>query len=490
MTSSFRGSMAMKILAALLVLATATSPASSQGMKSWDRTTKAGPDAQVPGWFINLGLTGARARIRAEALTSLEVAWVFEGTPAHKKLNVGDRIVGANGRRFETPHRFGYGMDKFGYDGPIMDFGHALEKSQGSKQLKGLLTLDVVREGKRRKVKLKLTTKYGSFSKTYPYDCKKTDRILKEACAYLVKRQRRNGTWHNRPHINAFAMLTLLACGKKKYRAQTELAARAFAKATTDRIDYKGLDCWKYGLYGIALAEYYLATREKWVRRELREIDRWLQQARAPNGGWGHRPWGRPGGNGYGAINMITMQAKMAWALMARCGIAIDKQQFKGTHDFVAKGTNRIGYVWYKDGGARKPGYADMGRTGAAALAHYLSPFGGQAYREFALRSARCIGEHHKTFADTHGSPLLGLAWTGLGAAVDARSFRSLLDHNRWYFAMSHTPEGTFYYQPNRDGNAQDYGADPRLSATAATALILAVKHKSLQVTGAPLIQR
>jgi hypothetical protein len=77
------------------------------------------------------------------------------------------------------------------------------------------------------------------------------------------------------------------------------------------------------------------------------------------------------------------------------------------------------------------------------------------------------------------------MVWTALGAATDPPSFRKLMDHNRWAFSLSQCPDGTFYYQPNRDNNPQDYAAAPRLSATAATALILTIKQKQLQMTGA-----
>ena len=50
-----------------------------------------------------------------------------------------------------------------------------------------------------------------------------------------------------------------------------------------------------------------------------------------------------------------------------------------------------------------------------------------------------------------------------------------------------HGGDGTFYYQPNRDNNPQDYAANPRLAATAVTALILTAKHKQLQIAGAKL---
>ena len=243
-------------------------------------------------------------------------------------------------------------------------------------------------------------------------------------------------------------------------------------------IDYTAYDCWTHSLYGIYLGEYYLVTREEWVLPELEEINRWLPKAQMANGGWGHRPAERPGGNGYGAINILAMQCKMTWALIDRCGLSIDEEGFKSAHEFAKRGTNDIGYVWYADslGG---DGHADMGRTGAAALAHGLAS-NRRGYSEYALRSARCIGTNPDTFPDTHGSPILGMAWTALGAAIDRDSFRRMMDENRWWFTLAQCPDGTFYYQPNRDNNAQDYEAAPRLSASAVTALILCMKDRRL----------
>ncbi len=454
---------------------------------TWSKTTRTGPDAQVPGWFINLGITGARAKIPDDQPKVLEVTFVFKDTPAAGALRIGDKIVGANGKLFTTAHKFGYGVDKFGYEGPMMDFGNALEASQGQ-ILKGRLAIEVVRDGQRKRVDLKLPTKYGRYSKTYPYNCAKTDRVFAELCAYLVRKQRDSGTWSGRPHINAFATLALMGANRKEYMPAVKKAVREMARSTTTEISAGGLSSWRYGLYGTVLGEYYLLTGEKWVPAELQEINEWLFKAQAPNGGWGHRPWIVVGeGNGYGPICVITMQCKMAWSLMQRCKLIVEPKRFAAAHAFAVKGTNSFGYVWYKDGGAGNSRYADMGRTGAAALAHYLSPSGGKAYHDYAKRATKCIGDHPKTFPDTHGSPLLGMAWTALGAAVDPPSLRKLMDHNRWSLSLAHCPDGTFYYQPNRDNNSQDYSFDPRVSASAATALILALKNRSLQITGAKL---
>jgi len=476
-----------------VLLLTMVMPAWGLDRPPWDKlTTKVGPDAEVPGWYINLGITGARAMITPEEPTKLLVMFVFKDTPAFGKLEKGDKIIGANDRAFLTPHKFGYGMGKFGYEGPMMDFGNALEESQGRRA--GKLVLEVLRGDQKLKAQVQLTTRYGSFSQTYPFACKKTDIILKETCAYLLKEQKPDGTWSGRPHINAFAALALLGSGDKAYLPAVKKAMEAMARSTNGKIQYGGLPCWQYGLYGIALSEYYLITREPWVLPELQEINQWLALAQHPQttapervhipGGFGHGPYNREGGNGYGAFNVVTAQAMMAWALMQRCGLSVDPRQSRAAHEFIAMGTNKIGYVWYADG-VGGTGYADMGRTGASALAHYLYPTDREAYKAFSRLNAECIGNHPDTFIDTHGCPLLGMVWTAFGAATDPPSLRNLMDHNRWAFSLSQCPDGTFYYQPNRDNNPQDYAAAPRLSATAATALVLTIQQKQLQMTGA-----
>lgn len=441
-------------------------------------------------WPINLGITGALGDLKPDAPTTIVITHILPDTPAHGQLKVGDKIIGVNGRPFKTPHKFGYGMQKFGYEGPLMDFGNALEESQGTK-LNGKFTLDILRGSTKKTVELKLSTKWGQFSKTFPYRCKKTDIILNDLYEYLLKTQKRDGSWHGRPHYNMFASLALLASGKKEHLPAVKRATQFMARSTNDQIDYRGYDCWKQGLYGVALGEYYLATKERWVLKELDEINRWLVKAQFEKhyrsgkgmGGWGHRPAHRPGGNGYGPICLISAQAKAAWGLISECGLEVNKERYKLAHEFLAKGTNNIGYVWYKDGNGGNNKYADMGRTGASATAHAINPFKDKAYTEYALKSARCIGKNYNTFFDTHGSAILGMGWTALGASVDEKSFNTLMRKHIWFFNLSHCPDGTFYFMPNRDPNAQDYRAAKHLSASSTMALIFSIRNKSLRIT-------
>lgn len=454
----------------------------------WNVKTNVGPDAAVGGWFINLGPTGMRAKLLRDEPTVLEVQYVFPGSPADGKVKKGDKITGANGKKCKTPHQFGYGVDVFGGEGPFMDFGNALYDSQTGKRLNGKLTLRLIREGEPMTVELTVKTQK-PFASTFPFDCERSDELFDRICKYLAGRQRENGLWHGRPHINGYAMLTLLGSGKPQYMPHVKRAAKRMAEITSDDYlkDTGGHPCWRYGIYGICLGEYYLATGEKWVLPELEQINKWLLGGQH-RGGWGHKPWEGEGKNGYGPINAITAQAKTAWGLMARCGIEIDADRYREAHQFIDRGTNAFGYVWYKDGGKGNKRWADMGRTGIAALAYYVSPIGGKEYLERAKLHSKCIGDHPQTFPDTHGSPLLGMGWTALGAAVERPHLRKLLDYNRWWIVLAECEDGTYVYQPNRDNNPQDYAADPRLSATAAMGLIFSVKEQRLAIMGAKTV--
>lgn len=96
----------------------------------WGQRATSGPDAEVPGWFYNLGLTGLRAQLVADQPKALLIKYVFPKTPADGHVEVGDFIIGAGGRMFQEPHRDGYGEKVFGADGPISELESVLEASQ------------------------------------------------------------------------------------------------------------------------------------------------------------------------------------------------------------------------------------------------------------------------------------------------------------------------------------------------------------------------
>ncbi|MCU0608572.1 MAG: DUF6288 domain-containing protein [Chitinispirillaceae bacterium] len=466
----------------------------------WNRATITPPDNEVPGFFINLGITGARAKVSEANLRALQVAYVFANTPAHGKLQIGDLIVGANGKAFVTDLKNGYGMDKFGGDGPCMDFGYALEESQAGN---GILSLNIRRNSQNLTVQLNIGTKYGSYSKTFPYNCSKTDLILSELYPFIAGKQNSNGSWGGGVET-WFAGLALLSSGDPQYIPHVKKAAQYFASITKADTtgQMEGLTVWNYVFAGILLSEYYLATHEQWVLRELEEINSWLIDAQftdlSQQWGWTHGPasplniggWGHnPAYEGYGPTNQHTGLALTAMSLMKLCGINVDLSRMELGYNAINRGTGQNGYVWYSPviccGGPND--YADMGRTGVSALAHYFAPFSDIKYKERAKLNARCIGydNRFKSFPDTHGSPHLGMIVTAMGVHIsDDQGFRNLMDYHRWWFSLAQTHEGNqFVGQPSRDAGGS-YGYGSRISASAVAALVLAAKNKTLVLTG------
>ncbi len=465
----------------------------------WNQKARSGPDSKVPGWFYNLGITGLRAQLVADEPKALLIKYVFPKSPADGLVKEGDLVVGAGGRMFQEKHRNGYGEKVFGADGPISELAQVLEECQGADR-KGKLPL-MLRRGKEVvEVELEVGQKYGTYAPTFPNKCKKSDLILAELLEYIVDHQQKDGSFGDPVH-NTFAPLALLASGEAKYMPAIERNVK-FHCGVTKAKDLSLIN-WSYMSAAIVLSEYYLATGEKWVIPELQKVhdliaksqyldmsqinpkskkshpDDYPKGPKDSHGGWGHNP----GFEGYGPIAMLTGQGALAYSLMHRCGIKIDRKNHDAAYEFLKRGTGKNGYVWYGDKkGGGPENWADMGRTGAAGIANFLSPYEGGAYKEQSLLHAQAIGKHPQSFPDTHGSPMMGMAYAVLAASVDADSFRKLMDANRWWFTMAHCTDGSFYYQPNRDNSY--YGSDARTLASSVTAFILTVSKRGLVMTG------
>lgn len=470
----------------------------------WNQRADSGPDAEVPGWYYNLGLTGIRAELVAKEPKALLVKHVFARTPAHGVVKLNDLIVGAAGKMFQHPHRNGYGMEIFGADGPVAELAEALEACQGPSGT-GLLGLTLERDKKKIEVELKIGNKYGAYAATYPAHCPKSDKILNELLDYIAKQQNEDGSFGDPVH-DTFSALAMLASGEERYRADVERNLRHLCKSIdeTGKNDRKyGLINWTYMGAAIVLSEYYLATRKSWVLPELEKIHALLKEGQyldmsqidpkskkshpdsypkgpqQAHGGWGHNP----GFEGYGPIAMITAQGALAYSLMQRCGIKIDRSRHEAAYKFLKRGTGKNGYMWYADEpGGGPDDWADMGRTGAAGVANFLSPYSDNEYRRQALMHSRVIGDHPQSFPDTHGSPIMGMVYTALAANIEPDNFRKLMDANRWWFTMAQCNDGTFYYQPNRDNAG--YGSDARMTASCVVAFIYTIPKRNLVITG------
>ena len=473
----------------------------------WSQRAGDGPDAIVPGWYYNLGITGVRAELVADDPKALLVRYVFEKSPAGGLVKVDDRIVGVNGKTFEHPHRNGYGMAVFGGDGPIKELASVLEACTGEEG-SGKLVLKVKRGSKLIDVELKFSKAIGSYSATFPSKCPKSERIYKHLLNYLVEHQHANGSFGS-PVENTFAPLALLASGEKRYLPNIERCARHLSDGIPDSANDRkdGLMNWSYMAAAIVLSEYHLATKAQWVLPKLQKIHDVIYQSqymdmsqinpkakeshpdsyptgpKSARGGWGHNP----GFEGYGPMTMTTGQGAMAYALMNRCGIKIDRARLEAAYDFLKRGTAPNGCPGYADSSGGGDDWCDLGRAGAAGMAFALCPYDNAPHRQQALLYSNIIGKHPQSFPDTHASPIMGMGYEAMGANIDPKNFRKLMDDNRWWFTMAQcADDGTFYYQPNRDSSG--YGGDSRMSATAVVAFIYSFSTPRLQVQGVAVL--
>ena len=127
-----------------------------------------------------LGATGARGWIyssngHSQKSRQILVTAVEESSPADGKLRVDDVVLGVEGKAFDDDDR--------------VQFARALTVAE-SRKGKGRLGLKLWRDGKTKKVTLKLPV-LGDYSSTAPYDCEKSERIFELGCEALAERMSR-----------------------------------------------------------------------------------------------------------------------------------------------------------------------------------------------------------------------------------------------------------------------------------------------------------
>jgi hypothetical protein len=298
----------------------------------WDKPTENNaPDKEVPGFLVNLGPTGARAVLTEKTFI---VRYMFKDSPAVGRLKLEDEITGAFGKPFSL-HHFGGGH---GYEGPIMDFGEAIEKAEGKD---GKLVLNVSRGSETIEVKIDLEP-IGTFSPTFPMNCKKSELLRAKALKYFVDHPESQGVWQSHAHMAV--TLALLTSDDPKQFAVGKTMAHKWGAQMPDA----GTWTWDLSHQLITLSEYHLMTRDAAVLPTIKVLVNALEKAQYQgrilvwgptgdkalekedyakvdalqqlyDGGFGHGPYiSGVGKNGYGPMQYTTLLAVTAWQLAGR----------------------------------------------------------------------------------------------------------------------------------------------------------------------------
>jgi hypothetical protein len=506
-------------LAALLCGPTAFAAADKDYPDTWAKPGGDAPDKDVPGWLVNLGPTGARAKVTK---TSFIVRYIFKESPAAGKLNLDDEIVGVFGKPFNPNPPAP--TARYGYEGPIMELGQAIEKAEGKD---GKLVLNVKRGSSIEDVTIALEP-IGTFSSTFPLKCKKSDLLRARALKYFVDHPEADGSCNTRSAI----CLALLVSEDPKHQA---IAKERILRWATERPD-AGTWSWPAAYQLITLAEYYLMTKDPSVLPTMKldvahleeiqyrkgknfsfdaerteaerknkpplvvngvthEYDKLKAAIDYYDGGFGH---GSPGG--YGPMQYTTILSVIGWQLAERSGLTVTPERMESAFKYIHYGTNASGYLAYGSeftfdgytiydptafmrgtGGERA-----VGKSGAALIAHKLAADRADS-TEYVNKYKGYYKIAYAGLPNGHADGNLNLFWgfVGSGAVDDETTLRTVMDYFKPWINMSRCFDGSFVAQPNRHAGDDDaYYHSSRYNPTASMALALGIGSPKLLIQG------
>lgn len=496
----------------------AADPTSFENHRVKSHANSDGPDyvqhvAAGNGWFSNLGPTGIRAMLtddegkvewQGEGIQYL-VKYVFPGSPADGLVLPGDIIIGVNGQEFQKVYTFGYWYG-FGYEGPLTEFGQAVEDSE--RDLNGRLTLMVLRNGKAMNIQVQIDSK-GAFSDTFPYNCTKSKSLRNQAVQELIDLQKSNGLWPGSEHGGFMASIALMAQGAEG--SHMEAVVKYLDKRSQGSISDSN---WNWGLAfnAIAMAEYQMLTGNEKYRDYMLLIN---DQLKRNNNRYNNHTYGHvglaEGSAGYGPMKGTTSLVLLAWAVMDKAGIPIHTDSMEKTSVEMDM-AGCAGYGWPDQGSdtvtldiptvlstlthlnSNIEGANTQYRTagfpyGNLALVHAIRPW--QTYSpQIVTNNVKKIALCRNVMVTGHGSGMLH-GWSTFLALCMASNrsvtepLRINLDYNKALLNSARCYDGSFYTQPQRDDFGGDLTKGSRTTATALWLTILSTPDRQLCLLGA-----
>lgn len=410
-------------------------------------------------WLVrNLGPVGIGIKLRRPNMT-MEINNVEKGSPAETsgKLEKGQIIESINGVILEK-------IDPRIILGDILTQAEATDgkinfKIQGVGDI--LVNIPVM----------------GAYSKTWPLNCQKSDKIVRQLADLLAKDQKPK--WG--------AVLFLLSTGEEK---DLDVVRKWMKDIKTI-----GSINWAKGYRGPGLCEYYLRTGDKTVLPVIKQMTEELK-VNMYNGGWSGR--GTPAAftysTGTGHVHASGTNC-LTFILMARmCGVQVDQymldkslQQF---YRFAGHGNVPYG------NGLPEGGFRDNGKTGslavAMAAAAKLTPEGEKSvYANARDNSAMKSFYATNWFHSAHTGGGLGEIWhhAAISLVRETRpaAYRSYLDTRRWVMDLSRRFDGSIGIAGMDDRyNRSNSEASGERAWGNHFALTYTYPRKHLQIWGAP----
>jgi hypothetical protein len=403
-----------------------------------------------------------------------------KGSPADGIVKLGDRVRAVNGRRFVST------TFKDDEQDPRRVLGYGITEAEAGD---GKLKITVWRGGKEVDLTVNLPVT-GSYAPLWPYDCKKSAKILKDACQWLVDRQLPRGSFV-RNRDGGFALgpslegLLLLSSGDPKFLESARRLAYDFVKHPGPdplKGEKQGTDGWGQSYQAMFVAEYYLRTGDSYVVPYLTWMREVLDTGMGEAGGWGHA-YGHVGGYAVGGyINPVGVMVLNALALMDEAGIEGDPAKLKLASHYFRRwsyGGRGIHYGDHFNPFSKKPGESGTGKNAVATLA-----FEVLGEPDTAKRLALNTIDSYRHRDKCHTGPFLPLMWGPIAASRGTESeFKMFMDYWTWFHDLSRRWDGSFIL-PSQNGGA-GYTMRGPIFTMGGQALVYALPLKKTRACGA-----
>lgn len=446
----------------LLSAATSLIHAAESSHQESERVYQLRPSEKAEMAISHIGATGIRARIYPGVVVKVES--LVEGSPAAGKFAAGETLTGVNCVQLEGKN-------------PFVVLGEALTQAEATD---GKLRFDVITaDGGSARRQLVEIPVLGPYSDTWPLNCPKSDKIVRDAAEFFAQPQ-----WlEDKGMPGALTALFLLSTGDDQYLP----VVKAYFEGFPDDVEKIGEHTWNNGYNGIVAGEYYLRTGDKSVLPILQYFCDDAKRRQKFGVAWIH--WGdgiRPGYVAGGLMNPASSQVLTTLLLAKECGLDVDEATLLGSlryfYHFVGKGT--IPYGDHRGEGA----LGSNGKDGmvAAAMQIAAGSSGDTTIYELARdHLALSMMTGYSGLVVGHGDNGRGDAiWRSLVTHymrdLRPQQYRTAMDRLKWWHDLSRLPNGALEFA------TLQWGAGELGSSGAGIGLSYTAPRKTLRITGAP----
>jgi hypothetical protein len=397
----------------------------------------------------------------------MKVASIEKGSPAEStgKLKPGQLIETINGRKLKD-------ID------PRIQLGNIITAAEATDGAVKLMVKDTP-EAAAQEVVVKIPV-LGPYSKTWPLNCPKSDKIVRGFADYLAKPDSHQG-------FAGVGMLFLLSTGDDKDLTPVKQWVHGFVGKPAPEY------AWVLGYGGIPLTEYYLRTGDPVA---LPVIQSWVKSACKAQflGGWAGRG-GVPAvtyGGGGAHLNAGGTAVVTFLMLAKECGAEVPDQNLHDAlihfYRYAGRGNNPYG------DNRPESSFVDNGKNGnlafAMAAAASLTPTGERSVYAQARDTAAMTGFYTTTYMlHGHTGGGIGEGWRSpaMGLLYDKKpaQYREFMDHRMWHYELSRRFTGAFGILGGDENPKGGYYDSEEWGA--AYALTYTIPRKTLRVSGAPL---